>query len=142
MIENGMVIDPCGKLNLCYTGKYLGYSGDYDDFDYGTDDETPEEFVDVFFGIDTSKLTSDEENALWNGLDWLAYETNHPYDPYCKGINLGALEVTLIENGTFEDENQYGCIEVTGYARESVYEELESIIDEYNVGYVDIKDWR
>ncbi|MBQ7198081.1 MAG: hypothetical protein IJS29_02355 [Selenomonadaceae bacterium] len=136
MIENGMVVDPCGKLPLCYTGKYLGYSGDYDDFDYGEDYEIPEEFVDVFFGIDTSKLTADEETSLWNELDELAYKTNNP------DINLGELEVTLIEKGTFEDEDLYGYIEVTGYARESVYEELESLIDKYNVGYVNIKDWR
>ena len=125
MIENGMVIDPCGKL-YNYAKWYddeNGYCGKYD--------EMPEEFVDVFFGIDTSKLTADEENSLWNKLDGLAYKTNNPDDP---DINLGKLEVTLIEKGTFEDEDLYGYIQVTGYARESVYEELETLIDEYNVG--------
>ena len=125
MIENGMVIDPCGKL-YNYAKWYddeNGYCGKYD--------EMPEEFVDVFFGIDTSKLTADEENSLWNKLDGLAYKTNNPDDP---DINLGELEVTLIEKGTFEDEDLYGYIQVTGYARESVYEELETLIDEYNVG--------
>ncbi|MBQ7198075.1 MAG: hypothetical protein IJS29_02320 [Selenomonadaceae bacterium] len=125
MIENGMVIDPCGKL-YNYAKWYddeNGYCGKYD--------EMPEEFVDVFFGIDTSKLTADEENSLWNKLDGLAYKTNNPDDP---DINLGELEVTLIEKGTFEDEDLYGYIQVIGYARESVYEELETLIDEYNVG--------
>ena len=120
-----MVIDPCGKL-YNYAKWYddeNGYCGKYD--------EMPEEFVDVFFGIDTSKLTADEENSLWNKLDGLAYKTNNPDDP---DINLGELEVTLIEKGTFEDEDLYGYIQVTGYARESVYEELETLIDEYNVG--------
>ena len=136
MVENGMVIDPCGKL--------YNYAKWYDDENgyIGVDDEMPEDFVKVFFEIDTSKLTADEENALWNKLDWLAYQTNNPDDPYCEGVELGELEVTLIKKGTSEDEDKYGYIEVTGYARESVYDELESLIDEYDVGYVNLKDWR
>ena len=110
-------------------------SRSYEDAEYDDLLEENGDLLNVFIGIDTSRLTEDEEGELFENLGNIEYQTNYP-DWELGDFDMGNLETELIGMPEFEnDELKYGYIEVRGYARESVYEKILDLLDKYDVSY-------
>ena len=94
-------------------------------------DDDLEEVFNVYFGIDTSKLSSDEEWKLIESLEslkWIDDVNKYDYD-----VDEDWFEVTCDELPEFEGKDLYGYVEVKGYVKESIYDDIWELLDRYDV---------
>lgn len=94
-----------------------------------------EEVFGIYFGIDTSKLTSAEEWKLIEELENLKYVDE--IDKYDYDRDENWFEVTWRELPEFEDKDLYGYVEVKGYAKESIYDDIYDVVESYDVHFTE-----
>ena len=95
------------------------------------EDDDLEEVFNVYFGIDTSKLSSNDEWKLIEELERLSYIDD--VDKYDYDRDEDWFEVTWRELPEFEDKDLYGYVEVRGYVKESICEDIFDLLDGYDV---------
>ncbi len=98
-------------------------------------DEDLEEVFAIYFGIDTSRLTSDEEWKLIDDLEELKLISDA--DKYDYDLDENWFTVTWRELPEFEDKDLFGYVEVKGYAKESLYDDIYDVLESYDVDFTE-----